>query len=144
MRKASFWTAWMASKWLWCIFQLPEISGLRPGIRGLPQRGQAGQVALLDELQRGPTAGGHMVDLVVGAEGGDVAGQDDAVAGLVEQLFARAYVVGFEEGVAHVVAHGLQEGEAHAAADDEAVTAIEQRGDDAELVADLGAAEDGD
>src|SRR5438093_897749 len=68
MRKASFWTAWMASKWLWCIFQLPEISGLRPGIRGLPQRGEPGEVALLDELQRGAAAGGHVVDLVVEAE----------------------------------------------------------------------------
>src|SRR3954468_16763590 len=28
-RNASFCTVWIASKWLWCIFQLPLISGLR-------------------------------------------------------------------------------------------------------------------
>ena len=37
----------IASKWLWCIFQLPLMSGLRSGIRGLPQggRGRAGRPA---------------------------------------------------------------------------------------------------
>src|SRR5688500_11635557 len=58
----SFWTRVIASKWLWCIFQLPEISGLR--IRGSSQRLQAGQVPLLQQFQRRTTAGRHVVDPV--------------------------------------------------------------------------------
>ena len=32
IRYDSFWTSVIASKWLWCIFQLPEMSGRRSGI----------------------------------------------------------------------------------------------------------------
>ena len=46
--------------------------------------------------------------------------------------------------LADLVALGLEEGVAHAAADEQAVDAAEQVGDDAELVGDLGAAEDDD
>src|SRR5258705_7211889 len=34
----SFCTIWMASKWLWCIFQLPLISGRRLLIAFAPRR----------------------------------------------------------------------------------------------------------
>ncbi len=80
-RYDSFWTVWMASKWLWCIFQLPLISGLRPPpagrsispipppFRRLPKGHQAGEVALFQQLQRRPATGGEVVDLVGQAEG---------------------------------------------------------------------------
>ena len=53
-------------------------------------------------------------------------------------------LVGLEQRVADLVALGREEGEAHAAADDERVDHREQGVDDAELVADLGPAEHGD
>ena len=55
----------MASKWLWCIFQLPLMSGLRAlrhWVRS-SQGGQAGQVALLEQLERRAAAGGDVVDV---------------------------------------------------------------------------------
>src|SRR5687767_9967104 len=68
----------MASKWLWCIFQLPLMSGFRVwllvGIGCLPQGLEAGEVALLDELEAGAAAGGDVVDVVVEAELGEGAG----------------------------------------------------------------------
>src|SRR5438045_7140591 len=78
----------MASRWLWCIFQLPLMSGLRSafGIASLPGRSgsqglEAGQVALLDVLERRAPTGGHVVDVVVEAEavqrGRAVAAADD-------------------------------------------------------------------
>src|SRR6476619_1186257 len=54
----------MASRWLWCIFQLPLISGLRIGSAGIGRSSQCrepGQVTLLEVLQRGSPAGGHVV-----------------------------------------------------------------------------------
>src|SRR3954468_2424409 len=69
----------MASKWLWCIFQLPLMSGFlglvaSPGIGRSSECGQAGEVAVLDELEAGAAAGGHVVDVVVEAELGERAG----------------------------------------------------------------------
>src|SRR5688500_14369772 len=102
----------MASKWLWCIFQLPLISGFlaglaltvsRPrsigsvassGVHRAAERGQAGQVALLDELEAGAATGRDVVDVVVVAEllqrGGAVATAHDG-----ERL-----------GVGHGLGHG--------------------------------------
>src|SRR3954454_11349049 len=78
---------WMASKWLRCIFQLPEMTGLRPagapplsvprsaigarpppGVGGVAQGLEAGQVAELEELQAGPPTGRDVVDLAGQAE----------------------------------------------------------------------------
>src|SRR5438477_12009502 len=76
MRKCSFCTTWMASKWVWCIFQFPLIRGLRTrspgflasGIGCLSERFDARKVALLYVLERGAAAGGHMVDLAIETE----------------------------------------------------------------------------
>src|SRR3954447_16705647 len=65
----SFCTTWIASKWLWCIFQLPEMSGfLLGGIRRLPQSFEARQVALLEQLERRAAARRHVVDLAIELE----------------------------------------------------------------------------
>src|SRR3954468_5524584 len=80
---------WMASKWLRCIFQLPEMSGLRPagapplsvprsaiparpppGVGGGAPGLEAGRVAELEELGAGAPAGRDVVDLVGQAEAG--------------------------------------------------------------------------
>src|SRR3954451_4787117 len=65
-RYDSFCTVCRASKWLWCIFQLPLMSGLRSGvgIGGSPQSGDPGQVTLLEQFQRASPAGGHVVDAI--------------------------------------------------------------------------------
>ena len=84
-RYASFWTVWIASKWLWCIFQLPEISGRRVGqpsdVAAFAQCREARQVAELQQLQRRAATGRHVVDVVVEAELGQrrrrVAAADD-------------------------------------------------------------------
>src|SRR4051794_14466373 len=78
----------MASRWLWCIFQLPLMSGLRgsglAGIRRLSKGLQAGKVALLEVLEGGAPTGGDVVDVVVETElgegGGAVATADDGEA----------------------------------------------------------------
>ena len=60
-------TVWIASKWLRFIFQLPLMSGLRAEVRSgigcSSQRLEAGQVALLEQLERRSPAGRHVVDL---------------------------------------------------------------------------------
>ena len=65
---ASFWTTAMASRWVRFIFQLPEMSGRRGGRRHaldpFPQGRQAGQVAVLEKLERRPAAGRDVVDPV--------------------------------------------------------------------------------
>src|SRR6476620_131189 len=60
----------MASKWLWCIFQLPLMSGFRAVLAasgmGVARRAEgleAGQVAELEELAAGAAAGRHVVDV---------------------------------------------------------------------------------
>src|SRR3954453_6998669 len=58
----------MASRCVWCIFQLPEIKGLRSGIAGLSERFEAGEITLLDELERSAAAGRDVVDVAVEAE----------------------------------------------------------------------------
>ena len=58
----------VASKWLRFIFQLPEMSGLRSGIRGSSEGLQAGEVAVLEQLERGTATGGDVIDLVGDAE----------------------------------------------------------------------------
>src|SRR4051794_1947392 len=84
---------WMASKWLRCIFQLPEMSGLRPagapplsvprsairarpfpGVGGVAQGLEAGQVAELEELEAGAPARRDVIDLVGQAEAGQRGG----------------------------------------------------------------------
>src|SRR6478735_4695236 len=73
-RYDSFWVNWMATKWSWCIFQFAAMIGLRsvmPGPsrvsmgagRGLAQRLQPREVALLDELERRAATGAHVVDV---------------------------------------------------------------------------------
>ena len=62
----------MASKWLWFIFQLPEMSGLTHCGASLRSRAcEAGEVAELEQLERGTATGGDVVDLVVEAELGE-------------------------------------------------------------------------
>ena len=70
-RSPRSWTVRIDWRWSWCIFQLPLTSGRRAsGRRGRPrqppaagafggvaQGHQAGQVAVLEELERGPAAG---------------------------------------------------------------------------------------
>src|SRR4051794_36955926 len=105
-RYESFWVNWIAVKWSWCIFQFAAMIGLRSVMtrpspcrrvrcvmrsvvagRGLAQRLQAGEVALLDELERRAAAGAHVVDGAVEPEladrGGAVAAPDDREAGAV-------------------------------------------------------------
>ena len=87
-RTASFCTTWMASRWLWCIFQLPLMSGFRAagfstrGIRCLSQGGETGKVALvLDELEDAPppvdTWSTSVVEAELGHGSGAVAATDD-------------------------------------------------------------------
>ena len=82
-RYLSFSTKRIASKWSWCIFQLPEISGRRALIepRRVPQGGQPGEVAELEQFERRAAAGGHVVDVVGEPELGErrrrVAAADD-------------------------------------------------------------------
>src|SRR3954467_4326491 len=94
-RYDSFCVNWIATKWSWCIFQLAAMIGLRSvmgSFLGGPRRGraqglQAGQVPLLDELERRTAAGAHVVDLVGQTElangGRAVAAADDREAGAV-------------------------------------------------------------
>ena len=77
----------------------------------------------------------------------DVGGQQDLDAGLLRPLQvgpAGVELVLLEEALADLVALGLEEGEHHAAADEQLVGLAEQVVDDAELVGDLRAAEDHD
>src|SRR5437763_6930539 len=84
----------MASRWVWCIFQFPAITGVRarlgaipllpgPG-RGGPQRLETREVTLLEVFERGPAARGDVVDAAVEAElfegGRAVATPDDREA----------------------------------------------------------------
>src|SRR5579859_5050427 len=65
----------MASRWVWCIFQLPEISGLRASaMPAVPEGLEPRQVTLLEVLERRPPAGREVVDPVSQAEGGQGAG----------------------------------------------------------------------
>src|SRR6478609_4783161 len=103
-RYESFWVNWIATKWSWCIFQFAAMIGLRSVMtrpsrvstvrcvvrsvrtgRGIAQRLQAGEVALLDELERRAAAGAHVVDGAVEPELADrrgaVAAPDDREAG---------------------------------------------------------------
>src|SRR5215207_9717944 len=79
IRYDSFCTNWIASKWLWFIFQFPEMSGRRPDgtaermgsamcVRSLPQSVEAGEVAELQQLERRAATGADVVDLVVEPE----------------------------------------------------------------------------
>ena len=61
--------------------------------------------------------------------------------GLGDQLGREPHLVGFQHGFAGLLAHGLQEGIGHAAADDERVHLGQQVADYADLVAHLGAAQ---
>src|SRR5262245_34475659 len=70
-RYESFCTVWIASKWLRCIFQLPEMSGRRDSaiaLRTLPKGGEAGEVAELEQLEGRAAARGDVVDVVDEAE----------------------------------------------------------------------------
>src|ERR1700730_12958095 len=60
----------MASRWVWYIFQFPEISGLRAAsaMAALPQRPEPGQIAVLEVLEGGAATGRHVVDLVTQPE----------------------------------------------------------------------------
>ena len=75
----------------------------------------------------------------------DVDGQhqvDATLGGLGDVTLDGVDLVFLEQGLAHRVALCGQEGEDHAAADEEHVGLLQQVGDDAQLVGDLGAAED--
>ena len=63
--------------------------------------------------------------------------------GLVEKLQREGEALVVAEGIADLAAGGLHEGVGHAAADEQGVDLFNQVGDDADLVLDLGAAEDG-
>ena len=88
-------------------------------------------------------AGADHLELVVGAEGEDVLGQDELVAALGQEVLAGVDPVGLLEGVAHPVALGQGEGERHGPAHHEGVDLVEEGLDDAQLVAHLGPAQDG-
>ena len=112
-----------------------ELDGLGTDIEGHPAfRDVVGDG--LDVRVVGEGVGGEVVD---GEEELDVElfGLGDHVAGVLE-------LVVLAEGLADVVALGLQERVGHAAADDERVDLREQVVHDRELVGDLRAAEDGD
>ena len=64
--------------------------------------------------------------------------------GLFQKLARQFDLVFLHQRFADRLALGLEEGVGHAAADDEGVNFIQQIADDADLVADLGAAENGD
>ena len=77
----------------------------------------------------------------------DVDGEDQLDAGLLralDVLLDDRDLVLLQERGAHLVSLGLQEGEHHAAADEEAVRLAQQLVDDGELVGDLGTAEGDD
>ena len=86
--------------------------------------------------------------LGVGPElGGDdhVGGQHDVAAqfpGALEVAAAGVELVDFQQRAANLVALGLEEGEGHAAADQQVVGAAQQVVDDSQLVRDLGTAQD--
>ena len=61
----------------------------------------------------------------------------------ITHLLGEVDLVGLQQTVAHLIAHGLHEGVGHAAADDDLVHLGEQVLDDGDLVGDLGAAQDG-
>src|SRR3954451_15893114 len=85
IRYESFCVNWIATKWSWCIFQFAAMIGLRSVMkgdaprasrrsvgyrvrsaragRGLAQRRQSGEIALLDELERRASSGAHVIDL---------------------------------------------------------------------------------
>src|SRR5688500_5437597 len=92
----SFCTTWMASKWLWCIFQLPLMIGLRSGvgIRCLPQCFESREVALLEQLERRATASRHVVDVPVESE----------------LLRGRSAVAAADDGEAAALRHGQRDG----------------------------------
>ena len=76
-----------------------------------------------------------------------VHGQQHAHAlglGLFEHLLGQVELVVLAQGVADAAAQGLLEGVGHAAADDQGVDLVQQVVDDADLVGDLGAAQDRD
>src|SRR5688572_27989621 len=66
----SFCTTWIASKWLWCILQLPLIKGFRSGVGiwCLSKCFETGEVALLEQLERRATDSRHVIDLAVESE----------------------------------------------------------------------------
>ena len=75
-----------------------------------------------------------------------VHGQDQlhALGGrLVHQFLGQADALFIQQGIAHFAALRLDEGVGHAAADEQRVNLIDQVGDDADLVLDLRAAQDG-
>jgi hypothetical protein len=95
----------------------------------------------------GDGVGGHGDGLGVGGElapHDDVDGQHDLDAGLLratQVVPTRVDAVGVEQALADLVALGREEGEEHAAPDEEAVGGVHEVVDDGELVGDLGAAE---
>ena len=92
----------------------------------------------------GIASAAHRVVLGVGGERGrghDVDRQHDLAAGPRQQVAAGVDHVVLEQRLADLVALGLEEGEAHAAADEQLVDLGQQRLDDGELVGDLRAAE---
>ncbi len=96
-------------------------------------RGDGGGVGRGLRLQVGERGRGHDVDRD---------DQLDAVLlGALDVLGDGGQLVVLDQGGADLVALGLEEGEGHAAADEDAVGLAEQLVDDGELVGDLGAAE---
>ncbi len=109
------------------------LDGLRADVRGQPA---------LRDLVEGD-------DLVLGV-GGELGGghevhrEDDLVAETLEEVLAGVDHLLLQQGLLGVVALGVEEGVAHAATDDDLVGLAGQSLDDAQLVGDLGAAEDDD
>src|SRR4051812_25550836 len=94
-RKASFCTTWMASRWVWCIFQLPLMSGfLASGIGRLSQGLDSGEITLLDVFQRCAPTGGNVIDLAVETE----------------LLQGRGAVAAADDGESPALGHGLGDG----------------------------------
>ena len=117
---------------------LVELDGLLAAVETHPAVGDAGLVG----------GGGGVGGGAEGVGGDVVDGQDELDVVLLGLLHEAGDLLGaglVEERVANADAlEGLLEGEGHAAADDEQVDLVEQVVDQLDLVADLGAAEDGE
>jgi hypothetical protein len=90
--------------------------------------------------------GAHHLALGLGGKSvgdDDVHGQDEFAAPFLQELGSELDRALFNQGVAHLVPLGLEEGIGHAPADEQGIRLGEEVLDHADLVRDLGAAQDG-
>ena len=112
-----------------------QLHGLGADVQALPA---VGDLTGLDHLDGG--VGGELV----AADGVHGKQELDALlGGLLHHVVGVVLPVGLQQAVAHLAALGGGEGVGHAAADDDGVGDLQQIVDDADLGADLAAAQDG-